>query len=360
MINIDSIAEQVKLNCNISDARHWGYYLPCGLLLRLRDLYRIENGSKPWEKIAPDRIANWIGIREALWQELERNDFHRIVIGTKGYRPFDVKGINAALHGCGLVYGAGYGNLLKPVFILAELIEKKRIGRYDVYVLGKERARDLSTVPAMIQGNTIIVRYETMNIFFWDKFEEMKARRFGGALYHAFAEYGIIKEGLSQISPEKLEKYISNIAREEISTYIYHELGEASQRRLLGIWWKELLVKLPYSRVEMFLRSLKDVLADTCDKGMLSYVIRNKKAGSLFFYIALQGGLRKNIFPDIVTAYDEFIITRDWHIVEKARLAGYKRAKGYVKKLREIYDKGAISPETIEREIVASCVYTTN
>lgn len=356
MINIDSIAEQVKLNCNISDAGYWGYYLPCGLLLRLRDLYRVENGSKPWEKIGPDRIAGWIGEREGLWQELESNDFHHIVIGSKRYRPFDIKGINAALQGHGLIYGAGYGNLLKPVFILAELIEKNRIGRYDVYVLGRERSRDLSTVPAMIQGNTIILRYETMNLFFWDKFEEMKARRSRGALYHAFAEYGILKEGLSQISPEKLEKGLAEITREEISTYIYHELGEASQRRLLGNWWKELLVKLPYSRAEMFLRSLKDVLADTCDKGMLSYVIKNKKAGSLFFYIALPGGLRKNIFPDLMTAYEEFIRTRDWNIVEKARLTGYKRAKGYVKKLREMYDKDAISPEIIEREIVASCV----
>ncbi len=356
MINIDSIAEQVKLNCNISDARYWGYYLPCGLLLRLRDLYRVENGSRPWEKIGPERIAGWIGEREGLWQELETDDFHHIVIGNKKYRPFDVKGINAALQGHGLIYGAGYGNLLKPVFILAELIEKNRTGRYDIYVLGREISRDLSTVPAMIQGNTIIIRYETMNLFFWDKFEEMKARKSSGALYHAFAEYGISKEGLSQISPEKLEKDIAKITREEISTYIYHELGEASQRRILGSWWKELLVKLPYSRAEIFLRSLKDVLADTCDKGMLSYVIKNKKAGSLFFYIALPGGLRKNIFPDIVTAYEEFIKTRDWNIIEKARLAGYDRAKGYVKKLREMYDKGAISPETIEQEIVSSCI----
>jgi len=198
-----------------------------------------------------------------LWQELETDDFHHIVIGHKKYRPFDVKGINAALQGHGLIYGAGYGNLLKPVFILAELIEKNRTGRYDIYVLGREISRDLSTVPAMIRGNTIIIRYETMNLFFWDKFEEMKARKSSGALYHAFSEYGILREGLSQISPEKLEKDIAKITREEISAYIYHELGEASQRRLLGSWWKELLVKLPYSRAEIFLRSLKDVLADT-------------------------------------------------------------------------------------------------
>ena len=356
MINIDSIAAQVKHNCNISDAGYWGYYLPCGLLLRLRDLYRIENGVKPWRKVDPDKIAGWIGTRERLWQELETHDFHHIVVGAKKYRPFDVKGINAALQGHGLVYGAGYGNLLKPVFMLAELTEKNRIGRYDIYVLGREISRDLSTVPAMIQGNTIILRYETMNLFFWDKFEEMKARKCSGALHHAFAEYGISKEGLSQISDEKLEKDLARITREEISAYIYHELGEASQRRILGNWWKELLLKLPYSRAEMFLRGLKDVLADTCDKGLLSYVIKNKKAGSLFFYIALLGGFRKNIFPDISAAYEEFITTRDWDLIETARIEGYKKAKGHVKILREIFDKGTISPEIIERKIMPSIV----
>ena len=352
MVEIESIEEQVKLNCNISDARHWGYYLPCGLLLRLRDLYRIENKSRPWEKIGPEKIAGWIGAREGLWQELEGADFHHIIIGDKKYRPFDVKGINAALKGQGLVYGAGYGNLLKPVFILAELMEKNRIGRYDVYVLGRERARDLSTVPAMIQGNTIILRYETTNLFFWDKLEEMKARKSIGALHHAFAEYGILKDGLNRISPEELEQALANLTRKEISAYMHHEIGEASQRRLLGRWWKELLVKIPYCRAQMFLRSLKDVLADTCDNGMLSYVIRSKQAGSLFFYIALPGGLRKTIFPDIATASEEFLRTRDWNIIEKARLAGYGRAKRYAAQLKDSYDRGKISPEMIERELM--------
>jgi hypothetical protein len=356
MINIDSIAAQVKLNCNISDARYWGYYLPCGLLLRLRDLYRIENKFKPSEKVDPDKIADWIGTRERLWQELETHDFHHIVVGAKKYRPFDVKGINAVLQGHGFVYGAGYGNLLKPVFTLAELIEKNRIGRYDIYVLGREISRDLSTVPAMIQGNTIILRSETMNVFFWDKFEEMKARKCSGALDHAFAEYGISKGELSRIPAEKLEKDIAKITSEEISTYIYHELGEASQRRILGNWWKELLMRLPYGRAEMFLRGLKDVLADTCDKGLLSHVIENKKAGSLFFYIALLGGFRKSILRDIGAAYDEFVKTRDWDLIETARIDGYNRTKACVRTLREIFDNGTISAEVIEREIMPSIV----
>ncbi len=65
-LDINSIASQVKHNCNISDAKYWGFYSPCGLLLRLRDLYKIEKGLKPWGKVEPDEIGDWIGKREKL------------------------------------------------------------------------------------------------------------------------------------------------------------------------------------------------------------------------------------------------------------------------------------------------------
>jgi hypothetical protein len=68
MLNIASITSQVKHNCNISDAKHWGNYSPCGLLLRMRDLYKIENGLKPWEEISHKTIGAWIDERERLLQ----------------------------------------------------------------------------------------------------------------------------------------------------------------------------------------------------------------------------------------------------------------------------------------------------
>jgi hypothetical protein len=46
MLDIETLASQVKFNCNISDAKYWGYYSPCGLLLRLRDLYTTEKEIK--------------------------------------------------------------------------------------------------------------------------------------------------------------------------------------------------------------------------------------------------------------------------------------------------------------------------
>lgn len=356
MIDISSVASQVKHNCNISDAKYWGYYSPCGLLLRLRDLYRIENGYKPYQSINNGEIGKWIEQKEEIWQELENHDFQHLEIEGRRFSLFDVKGINSVLEGQGFIYSAGYGDLLKPLFILAELLEQTNEGRYRIYYIGREMARDLSTAPSMIRGNRIFARTETANLFLWGKYEEMKAQKCNGALYQAFSEYGISRDTDHQMSPDELERLFLKITKEELLTYVHHELGEASQRRMLGTWWKRLVLELPYSRAELFLRGLKDVLSDTCNSGMLAYIIKNKKAGSLSFYVALLSGLRRTIFPDIVPAYSEFTKTQDWGLIEKARIAGYRRGGDYVRHLKEMFDKGRVSQEAIEQETIPQSI----
>jgi len=352
MLDIDAVAFQVKHNCNISDAKYWGYYSPCGLLLRLRDLYRIENGLKPLQRINNSEIGQWIDRKEELWQELENHDFQHLLIQGRRYRPFDVKGINSVVAGHGFIYGAGYGDLLKPLFILAELSEQSVKGTYRIYCTGRELARDLSTSPAMIQGNTILARTETAGLFLWNKFEEMKAQKCSGALFHAFSEYGIPRDAEDRFPPEELERLFIMLIREEMAAYVYHELGEASQRRRLGTWWKRLVLKLPYSRAELFLRGLKDVLSDTCNSGTLPYIIRNRKAGALGFYVALLSGMRRVIFPSIVPAYADFTRTEDWGLIENARTEGYRRAGDYVRDLKALYDKGGVTQKLIEEEFM--------
>ncbi len=348
MIDVDAIAAQVKQNCNISDARYWGSYSPCGLLLRLRDLYKVEHGLKPWEKISHKAVGSWIDIRESLWQERESQEFQAIEIQGREYGPFEVSSINEVLSEKGLFYGAGYGNMLKPVFILAELSERIARGKYSIYVAGRELARDLSTSPAMIQGHMIIARQETARMFLWGKFEEMKSRKCAGSLHHAFSEYGISGD----FDDASIEGPFSRLVQEELSTYVHHELGEASQRRVLGRWWKQLLLDIPYSRAELFMRSLKDVLSDTCRSGMLSYIVEEKKAGSLSFYVSLLSGFRKMIFPDMFPAYEAFRKTGNWDIIERARGEGYKKAGDYVRSLKGMFDKGRVSSRDIEQELM--------
>ena len=87
MIDIESLSSQVKHNCNISDARHWGYYSLCGLLLRLRELYRSEQGIPLWGKMPQEDIGRWIASRENLWRELEDKELTPITTEWKRFRP---------------------------------------------------------------------------------------------------------------------------------------------------------------------------------------------------------------------------------------------------------------------------------
>jgi hypothetical protein len=354
MLDIDSIASQVKHNCNISDAKYWGFYSPCALLLRLRDLYKIEKGIRPEQKINHEEIVRWIGEREVLWEQLSSLNFQEIEINDKKYHPFDVKGINSVLIKNGILYGAGYGEHLKPIFLLAEMRKTQKIGKYTVYFSGKEYARDLSATPAMIQGNTIITRFETMRLFIIDKFKEMRSQSGSTALCNAFLQYGISRD--AKLSSKRLQRQLDEIVDNELHNYVYHELGEASQRKILGRWWKELVMMFPHTRAELFLRALKDILSDTCKEGMLRHIINQKNIGSLSFYVALLGGFRKIIFRNIEAAYEEFINTHNWEVIEKARIETYKKTRGYIKTLKEIMSKGTISAEEIEDKLISKII----
>jgi hypothetical protein len=108
----------------------------------------------------------------------------------------------------------------------------------------------------------------------------------------------------------------------------------------------------PYSRAELFLRNLKDTLADTCNTGMLSHIIESRKTGSLHFYIALLKGFRKNIMPELVPAYHEFLKSDNWDALDRARKSGYRNAKKLAIQLKNMNANGRATPENIEKELM--------
>lgn len=353
MIDIENLTSQIKRNCNISDARYWGSYSLCGLLLRLRELYRIETGVRPWEKIQQEEIGKWISERENLWKELEDKDFENIAVNGTVYNPFEVKEINAELEKEGFVYGAGIGIHMKPSFFIADLTSKAKVVGFDVYIAGREYARDLSDYPAMLQDRLIFARVDTTKLLLWGKFEEMRCRRSKGALEYAFSKYGVTPE---EDPSEDIDRKIYQVACSEVETYIHHELGEAFEGEKIGDEWKAFLTSLPDGRVELFVRAVKDVLSDTSENGMLKYIIKNQKEGSLGFYIVFLGGMRKILFPEILKAFHLFVETGNWVIIDDARRACYKKAEEYAERLLSIYrnkaDKLSVS-ESIETEVLS-------
>ncbi|MFN3480196.1 MAG: Sfum_1244 family protein [Thermodesulfovibrionales bacterium] len=326
-MDLDKIIEQVKYNCNVSDARFWGYYSICGLLLRMRGLYRHEKGLMPWEKIPSDDISFWIGERERLWKELEEQDFQPIDVNGKGLGPFEIEAINRELNERGLVYGGGYSTFGKPAFFLARLKEKKHFYDYNVYYAEKELCRDLSTSIAMLQGICIFMRKEPLELILYEKVEEMRSKRFKSLLDRAFSLYGIEKD-----SPEKLALYekIKDISDDISEIFIYHEIGEAVEDRY-GIQWQDVAGSDRW--LELHLRGIKDLLADTSDYGPLNLIIKRQDERLLLFYLLFLDGIRKTLLPEMMNSFQTFIDSGDWGVLEKARIKGYERARSIIKEI---------------------------
>jgi hypothetical protein len=351
-MNLDNIISQVKRNCNISDAKFWGEYSICGLLLRLRELFRSERGLKLWESIPHKEISEWMSEREVIWKEFQDKELEDIVIDETTYGPFEVARINTTLEKKNLIYGAGYGLRMKPSFFLADLISKRTVDGYRVYIAGSEYARDLADYPAMVQDGAIFARVDTTKLLLWGRFEELRSRGPKSTLAFAFSSYGITPD---EEPSEEVDKKVSLVALSEVETYIHHELGEAIEGEKLGDEWKNLLLDLSGRKAEFFSRGIKDLISDTSERGMIKYIIENRKKGSLGFYIVFLGGYRKLLFPEIVNAFENFIESGDWEPIEDARKAGYKKAKGYAERLlsikRDNPDKTWVS-EYIEREMI--------
>jgi hypothetical protein len=352
MMDIEHLTSQIKHNCNISDAKYWGYYSLCGLLLRLRELYRAEKGIKPWEQIPQKDVGEWIAARESLWTELEDKDYERITVNGETYGPFEIDEINTALEEEGLIYGAGFGLHMKPSFFLADLISKEKIDGFNIYISGDEHAKDLSDYPAVLQDRAIFARTHPTKLLLWQRFEEMRCKGPESALAFAFSRYGIAPD---EKPSEDIDSRISRTAVSEVETYIHHELGEAFEGVRLGDEWKAFLVRLSRGRPELFARAVKDVLSDTSERGMLKYIIQHQKEGSLGFYIVFLGGLRKIIFPEILDAFQAFVKTGDWQRIDDARKRGYKRAGEYTEKLLSMHREHSNDTsllEAVENEIL--------
>ena len=334
MLDLDHLTHQVLENCSISDSRHAGLYSICGLALRLRDLYKWEKGLDPWIEMDSSEILNWIGEKEENWSLLEEKEFIEITILDKTYDPFDVKGINEVLEPHGFLYGAGYVHSLKPSFLLAVLEEKRLIDGYPVYILGKELARDLLTMPALAQDGIILIRKEAAKLFLWDLiFFIKKSGR--GALRFALESYGVkVKDS------KALRRNLARISAAETETYIYHELGEIRDTVFDRHIWRDIIATFPHTPIELLARVVKDLLADTNEHGKLPHIVLQQKEASLALYVAFLDGLRKELFPELKEAFQEFTETHDWRVIEQAIWSGYTRAKNYAGMMSRIFSKG--------------------
>lgn len=314
----EGLIQDVKFNCDVSDAKYWGYFSICGLLMRYRDLFRSERGFKPWADISRTDIAEWIEKKEERWPELEEEPFRELTIAGGKYHPFDSVAINNALNKQCLIYGAGYGMYMKPTFFLAELRAIKSVSGHTVYTSNREYVRDLFTSPAMLQESNIFIRLEPLKILLTYKFFEMSAGR-GFALKDAFLQYGFLHR---QLIDDTFEKRLEAMAERYAETLLCHELAEAEEDALE---WKDVLAAADDRKAEHYVRAVKDLVADTSGHGPFKRAIETRDRGALSLSIGLMEGYRTVLYPEIKTAYTEFLSAGAWDVIEEARKAGYAR-----------------------------------
>lgn len=316
--------EQVKLNCDISDSKSWGNFSICGLLMRMRELYLNEHSLQPWEAVPMEKIAAWIQDREARWKDLESKDLSELVVGGVSYTPFDVDRLNGVLGDSGLLYGSGFGVMGKPTFFVAEIASQEEIYDYCVYHAGHEFCRDLAAYPAMLQGRCIYLRLAVVRTMLWDKFQTLRSGRYRGATEDMFLRFGI---GRGNAVSDGFVGNIEKIAHRICGLFVLHETGEAFED---DYWdeWREMLRRGFDRQTELYLRGVKDLLADTSEMGPIKAIVKKRDDYLLTAYAAFLEGVRKEFFPAFFSAFSRFTDSGDWSLIEDARAETYATARG--------------------------------
>ena len=333
-INIDDISRQVLHNCDISDAYHAGMFSICGLALRLRDLYKWEKELPAWEESDSSEILEWIEAKEHKWEDYPDDGFIELTINGEKFDPFDTIGINTILEPHHIFYGAGYARSLKPTFFLTDITEKTNYNGNIVYTLGRERARDLLTIPALTQDDCVLLRQESAKLFLWDSIFYIKKSA------RPALKFALDRCGLKNQEPKALQPHLTSILAGLKDNYIYHEIGELNDTDFDRKIWREVIAAFPYSPAEYLARAVKDLLADTNKFGTLQHIIGKRKTAALGFYAAFLDGLAKEFFPELLASFQEFTQTSDWEAIDKAVSSGYQTARQHAALITDLYQEG--------------------
>lgn len=294
--NLSQLRQTVQQNCHIADASHAADFTLCIYLLKMREFYRWENGQGFAAALDNQHVGQWLRDREALWETLEGQNFDSLNIGPQQFDPFDAPLINQQLVPEQLIYSAGLGLNNRPHFFLAQLEQHQHHAGYDLYIAGKEYARDLAAPPAMSQNKTIFIRKESLRRLLWEKLETWRWNRPANALGNAFACYDCETD---------LETALDDMTTNEVENVVLHEIGEIEAGKLLGPDWEALLFDIPHSKLALQLRAIRDLLADYITT--LPELLERQDEPSLHFFFGNLSNLRKDLDRELYPAYQYWL-----------------------------------------------------
>ncbi len=331
--NLTAFIHEIQHNCDISDARDHGIYTMCTMVLKLRNLYKWEKGLQPWEEPESADLLDWIEAKENYWARIADEPFSSLAVFGKTFVPLDLEAINAEFVGEKVLYGAGFGRSMKTVFFLAEIIERRRTEGCSIVIVDKEWAREMAAPFAMVQDGLIIIRKDALRFFFWDQIMEVRSscRK---SMQHALQSYGVLSNG--KLDRELFKGALDTIVEQEMNLFIYHEIGEILQTTFDSEALRTIISHFPGTVLEFVGRAVKDILADTHPKGLLAYIVREKRDSTLGFYLSLLDGLRERLFPEIAAAWGLFASNRSWAHIEQARATCWERNQQVAEQINAI------------------------
>jgi hypothetical protein len=352
---MNGFIQQVQANCRIAAAGQVGFYSLCGMLLRLRQLYKWEQGLRPWQEGDPKAVIDWIETQEEAWTDLEQQGLQALNWQGRQVDPFAVAELNVLLGDEGLAYGAGLTHGMAPMCFLGELRETQIRRELTVLILGPELARDLDAAPALRQGEVIYLRTEPLAFYLWDNLSD-PTKQSNIFLKIALAAHGVDLADLVR-QPEAYEEELTTLLWSQGEAMIYHEIGEALEPALQKTL-PSLIERFPHTRIERWVRAVKDALADLNDWGRLAHILDRRDLPELALLLAWRPGFYPYLIPELEPAFWELQKTRDWGIVELARQTALERLRQTAAELDEVLEElqgaaEAITAAEIEKKFIS-------
>jgi hypothetical protein len=336
-VDVHALAAQVARNCLVADAHRWGYFSLCGLLLRLRELYKREAGLEPWTRVETATVLPWVGEREAAWAGLEEAELAPLTIGGSTLDPLDEDGVNRLVLPAGWLYVAGQGPGGLPLFVLGEILERATLeDGTERFVLGSELVHDLVPAPAMCRPGRIVARRDAVRGHLWTTLEEAAGAREASPAQDAVAQLGGTLAALVA-DPQSHAALLEELTTRHLAAAIAHELGELAEDRRRGGAWGSLLLRTRGTRAEMPARALKDALADAGDGGLLQALIGRRDRVALGLRAAAGAWLLRKVLPETRAIWEAGRDGR-WQQAEALRVAAAARLELTLGSLFGLFD----------------------
>jgi hypothetical protein len=314
---LDRLVQAVQTNAHIADARHAADMTLCVYLLQMREFHRWERRLPFGAPLSRGEVGTWIAEREALWEQVETQDYMPLPIDGADFGPFDTGAVNEHLRPHGLLYGAGLVDAGRPVFFLAERHAESRREGLPVQLAGRELARGLLAPVAALAANAqppcIVVRRESLARWCWEKFEVFSLKHPAGSPFHAVVQaYGLDRDFAAAL-PRWLD--------EQGEAAVLHEIGEYRAGQRLGPAWGAMRQGLPTRRGELHARALRDHLADF-EVTLPTLLARDARA-SIHVWFAGLDGVRELLFPSLKDAYTAWLSGDGGQALQRAIARGH-------------------------------------